>query len=273
MQTISQIRALLAERGITPRHKLGQNFLHDKNQLRKLIDAADVRPDEVVLEVGPGTGTLTEALIETGAEVIACEIDREMAAILRDRIADQITLIEGDCLESGRRVSEAIVGALAERSFKLVANLPYQIASPLMARLLIAHPRCAGQWVTIQREVADRLLAQPGTKAYGPLTIIVQALGRVRKIATLKPSSFWPPPKVTSAMIEVLPRTKDEHGIDDADAFARFVTQLFTKRRKQLGTVFGRNRADDWWPSGVSPDMRPDALGVGQITALWHADS
>jgi len=127
--------------------------------------------------------------------------------------------------------------------------------------------------VTIQREVADRLLAQPKTKSYGPLTIIVQALARVRRIATLKPNSFWPPPKVTSAMIEILPHKGAAHGIEDRESFARFVTQLFTKRRKQLGTIFGRERAEGGWPAAVTADLRPDALAVEQIIALWRAES
>jgi 16S rRNA (adenine1518-N6/adenine1519-N6)-dimethyltransferase len=271
MQTIAQIRALLDQRGITPKHKLGQNFLHDQNQLRKLIDAANVQPGELVLEVGPGTGTLTEALLDAGAHVVACEIDPAMAAIVRERLGDRITLIEGDCLESGRRLSATVIAALGDRPFKLVANLPYQIASPLMAAMLIGHPSCTGQWMTIQKEVADRLLATPGTKAYGPLGIVVRALSHVRRIATLKPTSFWPAPKVTSAMVEILPRTADEHGIDDGRAFASFVTQLFTKRRKQLGTIFGRDRESGWWPQGVTAEIRPDALNIPQIVSLWRS--
>lgn len=271
MQTISEIRSLLAARGITPKHKLGQNFLHDKNQLQKLIDSANVQPGEVVLEVGPGTGTLTEALLDAGATVVACEIDRDMVDILTERLGEKITLIQGDCLESGRQLNASVRTALDKRSFKLIANLPYQIASPLMARLLISHRECAGQWVTIQREVADRLLAPPGTKTYGPLSIIVQALAAVRKLAVLKPNSFWPTPKVTSSMVEILPFDDRALDIDDAQAFAQFVTQLFTKRRKQLGTIFGRDRDEMTWPEGICASDRPDALDVRSIVALWRA--
>jgi len=102
MQTLSEIRALLAERGLRPRHRLGQNFLHDKNQITRLVDAADVGSGDLVLEVGPGTGALTEALLERGAEIVACEIDRDLAGILRDRLGDRISLVEGDCLAVGR---------------------------------------------------------------------------------------------------------------------------------------------------------------------------
>lgn len=268
MQSISEIRAILSERGLRPRHRFGQNFLHDKNQLIKLVDAADVSSGDLVLEVGPGTGTLTETLLERGAEVIACELDRDLAGIIADRLGDRVTLIVGDALQRGRQLNPQIVSAIDGREFKLVANLPYNIASPLMAALLLDHPNCIGQYVTIQKEVADRLLASPGTKAYGPLTVIVQAFGMVHRLAVLKPTSFWPQPKVSSAMVEIVP--KRDHGIDDAAAFAAFITGLFAKRRKQLGAIFGRDRPDEQWPADVTPDMRPESLDVDQLIALWR---
>lgn len=263
MQSISEIRALLRERGLRPKRRLGQNFLHDKNQLSKLVAAAGVEAGEVVLEVGPGTGTLTETLVEAGAEVVACEIDADLASIVRDRLGEQITLIEGDCIEKGRRLDARVRDALGGRPFRLVANLPYQVASPLMVALLLEHPECRGQYVSIQREVADRLLARPGTKAYGPLGIIVQALATVERIAILKPTSFWPQPAVTSAMVAIRPDTG--RTLADPAAFARFVTELFGKRRKQLGTIFGRDRA---WPDGVVPEQRPETLSVDQLIEL-----
>lgn len=269
MQTLSEIKALLSEHGLRPRHRFGQNFLHDKNLLMKLVEAANVQPGEVVLEVGPGTGTLTEELIERKAEVIAVEIDRDLASIIRQRLSNRITLIEGDCLESQRRLSGEVAQAINDRPFKLIANLPYQVASPLMAGLLLMHPNCIGQYVTIQREVADRLVAGPGTKAYGPLTVIVTALAEVKKIADLPASSFWPQPKVTSAMVAITP--KPARAIDDPEAFARFVTRLFSKRRKQLGAIFGREVAAQILPAGVSPAERPDALTAEHLIGLYKA--
>lgn len=267
MQSISEIRAILGERGLTPRHRFGQNFLHDKNQLSKLVEAAQIEPGDLVLEVGPGTGTLTETLLERGANVIACELDRDLAGVIEDRLGDRVTLIVGDALERGRRLNPQIISAIDNRPFKLVANLPYNIASPLMASLLLEHRNCTGQYVTIQKEVADRILAEPGGKDYGPLTVIVQTFAAARRLAILKPTSFWPQPKVNSAMLKLKPLA--ESPVADRTAFAAFITNLFAKRRKQLGAIFGRDRAADHWPPGVTPEMRPEALSVSQLITLF----
>jgi 16S rRNA (adenine1518-N6/adenine1519-N6)-dimethyltransferase len=273
VQTLTEIRQLLAERGLTPRHRLGQNFLHDKNQLTKLVDAANVQPSDLILEVGPGTGTLTEALLERGANMIACELDEQLANLLHDRLDDRITLIRGDALDKQRRLNPQIIEAIHSRRFKLVANLPYQIASPLISSLLTDHPNCRGMYVTIQKEVAERLMAQSNSKAYGSLTIIVQALADIELISTLSPGCFWPPPDVTSAMIAITPKhsTPIKSGTESARAFATFITQMFTKRRKQLGTVFGRQHAG-WSDERVQSlvNLRPDAISVDQAIALWQ---
>ncbi len=267
MQSLSEIRAVLAEWGLRPKRRLGQYFLHDKNQLGKLVEAAALRPGDLVLEIGPGTGSLTETILDRGAEVVACEIDSDLARIIADRFGSRVRLVRGDCLSAGRALSREIAEALAGRPFKLVANLPYQIASPLICTLLLDHPECRGQFVTIQREVADRLLARPGTKAYGPLTIIVQVMADLERIAVIKPTSFWPSPAVRSAMMRII--AKGEPGIDDPAAFARFVTQVFSMRRKQLQTILGP-RAH--WPRGVTPQLRPEALTVAQLVEVWKEE-
>lgn len=277
MQTLSEIRSILAERGLRPKRRLGQHFLHDKNILAKIVDAARLESGELVLEIGPGTGTLTEALIEVGARIVTCEIDADLASITEDRFTERVRLIRSDCLDAHRRLNPQIVDALGDQPFKLVANLPYQIASPLICTMLIHHPTCTGLYVTIQKEVAERLLADTCTKEYGPLSIIVGALADVKRICTVKPSSFWPQPKVDSAMVRILPwpggrgaageREPVLSTIEQRRQFARFVTQLFTKRRKQLGSILGR---DCEWPTGVTADLRPEALTVERIVTLWQ---
>lgn len=266
MQTLSEIRALLEARGIRPKHRYGQNFLHDHNMLHKLVDAARVRPGEVALEVGPGTGTLTEALLDREAEVVACEIDADMQAILDERLGDRISLVRGDCLSGKRSLSPDVVAALAGRPFVLVSNLPYGAASPLMAVLATRHPECRGQFVTVQREVADRLRASPGTRDYGPLTVIVQRTSSVDLVATVPPGCFWPAPEVTSAMVAIEPRRDiPQPSGPDVARFEDFLHRVFSKRRKQLGAILGREVP---WPAGIDPRQRPESLTVAQLVEL-----
>ena len=265
MQTLTHIRALLDAHGLKPQHRLGQHFLHDKNLLRRLIGAAEIAPGELVLEIGPGTGTLTEGLCAAGAEVVACEIDTGLGVIMRERFGRGVHLLECDCLGRGRRLAPPLTDVLAGRPFKLVANLPYQVASTVMVTLLVHHPECRGQFVTIQQEVAERLAAEPGTKAYGALTVTVRGLAEVTPIARLPASCFWPRPKVASTMVAIRRRLPQEHGITDPESLATFATALFGKRRKQVGTIFGRQVK---WPDGITPDLRPDALTVQQVIEL-----
>lgn len=263
MQTLTEIRALLAARGLSPRHRLGQNFLHDHNQIRKLLDAAGVRAGDLVLEIGPGTGTLTESLLEQGADVVVCELDAGLAALVRERLGDRVTLIEGDALERGRRLNAAVVEALGGRAFTLVANLPYQIASPLMAILATQHYECVGQHVTIQKEVAERLLSRPGGKEYGGLGVVIQAMAEVRLIGVVPAGCFWPPPQVTSAMVSIIPRPSKL--ARTPEEFSDFVSMLFSKRRKQIGTILGPGK----WPEGVEASMRPETLSPEQMAQLF----
>jgi 16S rRNA (adenine1518-N6/adenine1519-N6)-dimethyltransferase len=184
VQTQSEIRAILAAHGISPKHRFGQNFLVDHNLLRRLVDASEIGVGSLVLEIGPGTGTMSEELLARGAELVAVELDRDMAAILRERLSGdpRFTLFEGDCLDGKRALNADVLTHFAGRPFTLVANLPYQAASPVMA-ICAGMPQCLGQFVTVQREVGDRLRAAVGTGEYGPLTIIVQAFAEVEQLA------------------------------------------------------------------------------------------
>ena len=263
MQTITEIRAILEERGLHPKHRMGQNFLHDQNQLRRLLEASEVGPGDLVLEVGPGTGTLTEALLEQGCEVIASELDEDMGDIIESRLGDRLTLIRGDCLDGPRAFSRQVRNALDGRPFRLVANLPYGAASPIMS-LLAAEQACLGQFVTIQFEVAERLLAAVDSSDWGVLSILIQRLADVSLITKAPSSCFWPQPKVVSACVALTPK-RESRDIDD-DEFAIFVTSLFAKRRKQIGTILGRETD---FPNDVSPDARPSTLTIEQLERLY----
>jgi 16S rRNA (adenine1518-N6/adenine1519-N6)-dimethyltransferase len=301
MQTATQIRQLLESRGLSPRHALGQNFLIDHNLIKKLVDAARLAPGDLVLEVGPGTGALTEELLARGAHVVAAELDQGLASLLRDHFKNYsapptsdisksrrgdpqptFTLLEGDALETKRSLSSKITDALADRPFKLIANLPYAAATPIISTLLLDHPLCTGLFITIQREVADRILAKPSTKDYGPLGIITQLTSLPKLIASLPLECFWPRPKVASAMLALERRPANDpllaaltqsaiHNPQFAISphlFADFVQGLFTKRRKQLGAVLGRDRP---FPPGINPTARAESLTIEQLIALFKS--
>lgn len=286
MQSLTEIRELLASHGLAPKKSLGQNFLIDHNLIRKLVDAAAVGPGSLVLEVGPGTGTMTEELLARGAEVIACELDAGLAQLLRERfgpdsLADgtpaapsslapggrgRFTLIEGDCLYGKRTLNREVAAVIAARPFSLVSNLPYGAGTPLLLALLIDDPGCGVMAVTVQREVADRLAARPGSKEYGALSVIAQALAEVEGVATLPPECFWPRPDVTSRMAVL--RRRAEPLTRDASGLAAACRVIFGQRRKQLGSVLGRGFD---WPAGIRPERRAEELGVAEIVALAGA--
>jgi 16S rRNA (adenine1518-N6/adenine1519-N6)-dimethyltransferase len=209
MQTLSEIKSLLAERGIHPRKRFGQNFLIDPRKLEQIVSAAGVGDDDLILEVGPGTGVLTEQLLEAGATVIACEIDRDMCAILRDRLGDheRFALIEGDVMAGKHELADEVASCLrasvpaCHSHFSLIANLPYNIASPLLATLALDWPTMMRAVVMIQKEVGDRIASPPGSKAYGPLSIVMQLAFEVERIATLPPGCFWPAPQIDSVVL------------------------------------------------------------------------
>ena len=272
-QTLNEIRLLLAEAQVRPRRGLGQNFLHDANQMRRIIEAAQVVHGEIVLEVGAGTGTLTECLIEAGARVVAVEMDHRLCAIVRERLGDDhenFVLVEADVMAGKHAINPLVNQALAQLSgskaeipFKLVANLPYNIASPLLAVLSTDWPGLKAGIVMVQREVADRLAAAPGGKDYGPIGVIVQAMCQVQRLFVLSPDCFWPKPKVESAVIRITRR--DRPLTDDPHRFAAFVHRLFHQRRKQIGTILGR---DTPLPEGVQRTMRPEQLILEQLVQL-----
>lgn len=280
-QTLSDVRALLATAGLKPQHRFGQNFLIDLNLMRKLVAAADVRATDVILEVGPGTGSLTECLLATGARVIASEIDNGLADLLRAHFADQprFTLVEGDALAGKHAIQPELLEALAAAdpaaggARKLVANLPYQIATPLLIDLLHTRPPLASLTVTIQKEVGERLSAAARTDAYGPLAVIAQTLARIRTIAHLPPAAFWPRPQVDSVMVQLVPLA--DPPVADRAHFTTLVRRAFEQRRKML-----RRIVRDWkQPAaldalaaiGLSSDARPEELAPHDWQR-WHAD-
>ena len=273
-QTKHEIEALLAEAGSQPRHRFGQNFMIDQNLVRLVADAGRLDTADVVFEVGPGTGTLTEELLERAGRVVAVEIDRDLAALLRSRFGDRpgFTLIEGDALAGKHELNPDLIAVLREaagRPRKLVANLPYNIASPLVVDLLINGVDLLA--FTVQMEVAARLRAAAGTEEYGPLTVIVQMLSRVEVLRTLPPQAFWPAPKIESALVRV---TREDRLGSRAPRFSRFVQKVFSFRRKTLRKALveaGLESDRLLSATGFDPQLRPEAFTPEQFLALFEA--
>ncbi len=269
-QTVGEIKALLASVGVSPKRSLGQNFLIDGSKVRALVERSGVGEGDLVLEVGPGTGVLTDVLVECGCRVVASEMDGVFAGLIRERFGGAVRVVEGDCLERKGALSGEVSAVLDEEGagecgYRLVANLPYGAASGLMVALAW-DGRCAGQYVTIQREVSRRLRAEAGTRDYSELTVMVRAVSDVERVAVLPPGCFWPSPKVVSEMVAIEPRVGAREGLGDVgrERLGRLARVLFTKRRKQIGGVLGE--VD--WPTGVSGGMRAGDVGVGAMIAL-----
>lgn len=271
-QTKRQIQALLAEHGLRPRHRFGQNFMIDGNLLRLVADAAQIVPGDHVIEVGPGTGSLTEELQSRGARVVAIEIDRDLAGLLRVRFesSPNFRLIEGDSLAGkhalNAQLHSAILGAKSAGGIvRLAANLPYNIASPLIIELLIAGIDLLA--FTVQREVAQRLRASPGGKDYGALSVMTQLLSRVEILRTLPPQAFWPMPKIESALVRL---TSEDQLAGRAAEFSAFVHRLFSFRRKTL-----RKAVPEFHGIlkllGISSELRAEQLTPADCLRLFQA--
>jgi 16S rRNA (adenine1518-N6/adenine1519-N6)-dimethyltransferase len=235
-QTKHEIESLLAGIGAQPRHRFGQNFMIDRNIVRLVADAGEIAAGDLVIEVGPGTGTLTEELLERGARVLAVEIDRDLAALLRQRLADRTNfqLIEADALANKHAVHPELAdqiraARIAGTPVRLVANLPYNIASPLVIELLLAGVSLLA--FTVQKEVALRLRAGAGDDAYGPLSVMAQMLADVEILRTLPRQIFWPAPTIDSALVRL--RRADRLG-EHAAGFGKFLHAVFSYRRKTL---------------------------------------
>jgi 16S rRNA (adenine1518-N6/adenine1519-N6)-dimethyltransferase len=277
LQTKQQIQALLAQADRKPRHQFGQNFLIDGNLLRLVAQAGQLIAGDLVIEVGPGTGSLTEELLAAGCGVVAVEIDRDLAQLLRERLGGQsnLELIEGDALANKHTLHEELLVHIntarkANRSFKLVANLPYNIASPLIIEMLIAGTQLLA--FTVQKEVAQRLRADAGSAAYGPLSVMAQLLSRVEILRKLPPEAFWPMPKIDSALVRM---TREDKLGSKAAGFSRFLHGVFSYRRKMLRKAMTQAGIAEEIADGalaaakLAPEIRPQELSPDEWLDLF----
>lgn len=275
-QTKHEIQSLLAGADTSPRHRFGQNFMIDQNLVRLVADAGELTPNDACLEVGPGTGTLTEELLARAGRLTAVEIDRDLAKLLRERLGgrDNFQLIEGDALAGKHALNPELLAAIttareAGLTPKLVANLPYNIASPLVIELLIAGVDLLA--FTVQKEVADRLKAAAGSDDYGPLSIMAQLLARVEVLRTLPPQAFWPAPKIDSSLVRL--RRDDRLGAG-VHSFAGFMHKVFSFRRKTLRKALdqaGHDADRIIATAGVDGTLRPEVFTPEQMVRMWTA--
>jgi 16S rRNA (adenine1518-N6/adenine1519-N6)-dimethyltransferase len=256
-QTTAYLKKLFAQVGFTIDARRGQNFLVDLNLLDLLERSAGITPSDVVLEVGTGTGALTERLARAAGRVVTCEIDPRLAQLARERLLTvddiggdlvaRVELVEGDVLESKHRFAPAVLAAIEEACsqassgrFRLVANLPYCVATPIISNLLATPRPFDTATVTVQREMAERMTATAGTHAYNALSVWVGAQCRGEIVRILPPSVFWPRPKIESAIVHLELEPERRALIQDLGRFHDFVRDVFCHRRKLLRGVLVR---------------------------------
>jgi 16S rRNA (adenine1518-N6/adenine1519-N6)-dimethyltransferase len=262
--------------GRVRRPPLGQHFLTDPNILRRIVDALDPAPDDTVIEIGPGRGSLTEHLLPRVAKVIAIEKDRRLAAGLgaRGSGSGELRVVAGDALHLDWHALLPSPEPRAPSPFKVIGNIPYAITSPLIEKALTP-PLPERIVLLVQAEVADRAAASPGSKAYGALSVGVQAVCRVEKLFVVKPGAFAPPPKVDSALLRLTPLAAPLVAPEETAALRAFVTACFSRRRKQLRNVVmaatGRPAAvvlGGLRALGLAPAARPETLAPAAFAQL-----
>jgi 16S rRNA (adenine1518-N6/adenine1519-N6)-dimethyltransferase len=263
----ARLRALLREHGANPKRSLGQNFVIDPNTIRKVVDVSGVRPDDRVLEFGAGCGSLTLGLAAHAGHVVALEIDDRLVALLEDSLSgiENVTVVHADAMS---------VDLTAMDATTLVGNLPYNIATHLVLRVLEEAPRISKLTVMAQKEVGERLAAGPGSKAYGQTSVMVAYFGQARVVARISRRAFYPVPNVDSVVVQI---ERHEPPDVDRETLFRVVRAAFGQRRKTLrNTIAGPAGSADAAEralerAGLSPRARAEELSLDDFVALAKA--
>jgi 16S rRNA (adenine1518-N6/adenine1519-N6)-dimethyltransferase len=288
-QTVSYLSRRFEEVGLNPNKRHGQNFLIDLNLIQLLARSAQLTDQDVVLEIGTGTGSLTGMLAEQAAAVVTVEIDQFLHQMAREELErfTNIEFLKQDALKNKNQIHPNVYDAVRrqlavdpDRRFKVAANLPYNVATPIISNLLRSDLYPDTITVTIQKELADRLMASPGTKDYGSLSVWVQSLCDVELVRVMSPKVFWPRPKVDSAIIHIIHREEKRQQIPDLDYFLNFVRSMYFHRRKYMRSVavsafqkclqkadVDRILADQ----GFSGETRTEQLTIPQMQRLCEA--
>ena len=278
----ADVRRLLAENGLRPSRALGQHFVTDANTVRRIVRFADVGKGARVVEIGAGLGSLTLALARTGAEVVAVEVDRHLVPILRSVVepSTNVTVVEADALrvDWGELLGPTPDGAAGAPTWRLVANLPYNVATPLVVRVLEEAPQVTSMLVMVQREVGERLAAGPGDDAYGALSVKIAYWATAAVVGIVPPTVFVPKPRVDSALVRIdrRPGPLVSPDVVTGERLFSVVGAGFAHRRKMLRRALaGIVEPGAFEAVGVSPQSRAEELDVatwGRLAA-WRAEA
>jgi 16S rRNA (adenine1518-N6/adenine1519-N6)-dimethyltransferase len=285
-QTLSFLAKTLQRAGLQPKTKYGQNFLVDLNLLNILVEGAELDARDVVLEVGTGLGSLTKTMAAKAGAVITVEVDRDLQSLAERELKafSNVQFLACDALRNKNHLRQELLDAVREAQskipnsrFKLVANLPYNVATPIISNLLTVEPVVERMVVTIQKELGDRITADPSCKDYSALTIWMQSQCDCEILRILPPTVFWPQPKVDSAILKIQMNPDKRARIQDREFFHTKVRALFFHRRKYLRSQLATALQDDLDKSQVdeiletlqlSPSLRAEQLSVEQIIAM-----
>jgi 16S rRNA (adenine1518-N6/adenine1519-N6)-dimethyltransferase len=254
-----------------PRKRFGQNFLHDPIVIRKIVDAINPQPGEHLVEIGPGQAALTIPLLQAVGSMDAIEIDRDLAPLVEEQCAPygRLTVYNADALKFDFRTLKT-----DERPLRVVGNLPYNISTPILFHLLDSREVIADMYFMLQKEVVERMAAAPGSKAYGRLSVMLQAWCEVTRLFDIGPGAFNPPPKVDSSIVRLVPRSDTEVDIADPKHFADVVRLSFAQRRKTLrNNLKGVVDAEQIAALGIDPGCRAETLDIADFKRLAEVRS
>lgn len=246
------------------RKRFGQNFLHDRHWIDRIVRSIDARPGEAIVEIGPGQAALTREIVAVAGHETAVEIDRDLAAFLRTQFSEsELSLIEADALKLDWTT------VLPGRPLRIIGNLPYNISSPLLFKLCEVADRVIDQHFMLQKEVVDRMVATPGSKTYGRLSVMLQYRYTMHKLFDVPPGAFVPPPKVTSSIVRMRPKKVEDLPSVNIDTLGQVVTAAFGQRRKTLRNALSALfTAEELEALRVRPDARAETLPVETFVRL-----
>lgn len=249
--------------GHRARKRFGQNFLHDRHWIERIAKAVNATEGDDIVEIGPGQAALTRELIACAGKVRAVEIDRDLAAWLKETFPESLSLIEADALTlDWTQVAK-------NDNLRVVGNLPYNISSPLLFKLLEAADHVKDQHFMLQKEVVDRMVAQHGSKTYGRLSVMLQWRYRMQKLFDVPPGAFNPPPKVMSSVVRMIPKAKEEVPSVDFELFSSVVANAFSHRRKTIRNALSALlSAEEIAACDVDPGARAEALPLDAFVRL-----